>query len=113
MTIVKASEDYTPYMPKPTQDLDHVLEIYNFTPSLTTGDIIHAFGMFDPDSMYVVWLNDTHALLVLGSAIQGNDKYFSNFSILVFDTLVLKMYEMSFEYLTIQYKSQIYGTVCE
>ncbi|XP_045481494.1 uncharacterized protein LOC123685716 [Harmonia axyridis] len=71
MTIVKASEDYTPYMPKPTQDLDHVLEIYNFTPSLTTGDIIHAFGMFDPDSMYVVWLNDTHALLVLGSAIQA------------------------------------------
>lgn len=72
MTIVKASEDYTPYSPKSTEELDHVVEIYNFPSSLTTGDIIHAFSMFDSDSMYVVWVDETHALLVLGSSSQGN-----------------------------------------
>ncbi|XP_044766348.1 uncharacterized protein LOC123322442 isoform X2 [Coccinella septempunctata] len=71
MTIVKASEDYRPYLPKSTDDLDHVVEIYNFPPSLTTGDIIHAFNMFDSDTMYVVWVDETHALLVLGSSSQA------------------------------------------
>ncbi|KAK9889215.1 hypothetical protein WA026_004493 [Henosepilachna vigintioctopunctata] len=71
MTIVKATEDYTPYMQKQSEDLEHVVEIYNFSPSLSTGDIIHAFNIFDSNSMYIVWVDDTHALLVLGSSSQA------------------------------------------
>ncbi|KAL3290205.1 hypothetical protein HHI36_023564 [Cryptolaemus montrouzieri] len=72
MTIVKASEDYTPYMRKHTEeDMEHVVEIYDFPPSLNTGDIILAFSMFDSDSMYVIWIDHTHALLVLGSSSQA------------------------------------------
>ncbi|KAK9889216.1 hypothetical protein WA026_004494, partial [Henosepilachna vigintioctopunctata] len=69
-TIVKATEDCTPYMQKQSEDLEHVVEIYNFSPSLGTGDIIHAFNIFDSTSMYIVWVDDTHALLVLGSSSQ-------------------------------------------
>ncbi|KAK9871752.1 hypothetical protein WA026_014206 [Henosepilachna vigintioctopunctata] len=70
-TIVKATEDYTPYMQKQSEDWEHIVEIYNFSPSLNTGDIIHAFNIFDSNSMYIVWVDDTHALLVLGSSSQG------------------------------------------
>ncbi|RZC34009.1 uncharacterized protein BDFB_000851, partial [Asbolus verrucosus] len=71
ITIVKASEDYTAYTNKPPEDLEHVVELYNFPASLETHDLVQAFSDINSDAMYIKWVDDTHALLVLGSLSQA------------------------------------------
>ncbi|EFA11165.2 hypothetical protein TcasGA2_TC004772 [Tribolium castaneum] len=71
ITIVKASEDYTAYTNKPPEELEHVVELYNFPPTLETHDLVQAFSEINSDAMYIKWVDDTHALLVLGSLSQA------------------------------------------
>lgn len=71
MTIVKAVEDYSAYATKQLEELEHMVELYDFPSTLETHDIISAFKEIDSDAMYVKWVDDTHALLVLGSLAQG------------------------------------------
>ncbi|XP_044256154.1 uncharacterized protein LOC123006064 [Tribolium madens] len=71
ITIVKASEDYTAYTNKPPEELEHVVELYNFPATLETHDLVQAFSEINSDAMYIKWVDDTHALLVLGSLSQA------------------------------------------
>lgn len=48
-----------------------MVELYDFPSSLETHDIIQAFSVIDSEAMYVKWVDDTHAILVLGSLKQG------------------------------------------
>lgn len=71
VTILTATEDYTQYTTKPPEELEHVVELYNFPSTLETHDLIQAFSDINSDALYVKWVDDTHALLVLGSTTQG------------------------------------------
>lgn len=71
ITIMKASEDYSAYTNKPPEDLEHIVELYNFPATLETHDLVQAFSDINSDAMYIKWVDDTHALLVLGSLSQG------------------------------------------
>ncbi|CAH0562227.1 unnamed protein product [Brassicogethes aeneus] len=71
VTIVKATEDYSAYTTKPIEEFEHVVELFNFPPTLETHDIIQIFSDINSDAMYIKWVDDTHALLVLGSLSQG------------------------------------------
>lgn len=71
VTILKAREDYSEYVTKQSEDLEHMVELYDFPPSLETHDIIQAFSGINSEAMYVQWVDDTHAILVLGSLKQG------------------------------------------
>lgn len=51
-----------------------MVELYDFPSTFETHDIISAFSRLNSDSMYVKWIDDTHALLVLGSCSQGEYK---------------------------------------
>jgi hypothetical protein len=67
-----ANEDYTPYSNKPPENLEHIVELYNFPATLETHDLVQAFSDINSDAMYIKWVDDTHALLVLGSLSQGS-----------------------------------------
>lgn len=71
VTILKTNEDYSPYQNKALQDLDHVIELYDFPSSFKTHDIIQLYSQIQSDTMYIKWVDDTHALLVLGTPAQG------------------------------------------
>nr|XP_023016921.1 uncharacterized protein LOC111506157 [Leptinotarsa decemlineata] len=71
VTIVKAKEDYSDYMCKQIEELEHMVELYDFPSSFETHDIIQAFNDIKSDAMYVKWVDDTHAILVLGSLSQA------------------------------------------
>ncbi|KAG5880712.1 hypothetical protein JTB14_025555 [Gonioctena quinquepunctata] len=71
VTIVKAKEDYTEYVCKQIEELEHMVELYDFPSNLETHDIIQAFNDINSDAMYVKWVDDTHAILVLGSLSQA------------------------------------------
>ncbi|KAH1029922.1 hypothetical protein HUJ05_003069 [Dendroctonus ponderosae] len=71
VTIVKASEDYSAYASKQIEELEHMVELYDFPDTFKTHDIISNFNEIKSDSMYVKWLDDTRALLVLGSSSQA------------------------------------------
>jgi len=71
VTIIKAAEDYSAYATKQLEELEHMVELYDFPSTLETHDIISAFKEINSDAMYVQWVDDTHALLVLGSFAQG------------------------------------------
>jgi hypothetical protein len=66
-----ANEDYTPYSNKPPENLEHIVELYNFPATLETHDLVQAFSDINSDAMYIKWVDDTHALLVLGSLSQA------------------------------------------
>lgn len=72
--VVKASHDYSAYQNTKYQDLEHVIELYEFPSSFKTQDLIQLYRGAYQDPMYVKWCDDTHALLVLSSPMQG--KYF-------------------------------------
>lgn len=76
VTIVKASEDYSAYASKQIEELEHMVELYDFPDTFKTHDIISNFTEIKSDSMYVKWLDDTRALLVLGSSSQGSQLQF-------------------------------------
>uniref|UniRef100_A0A6P7FIX2 Uncharacterized protein LOC114329877 isoform X2 n=1 Tax=Diabrotica virgifera virgifera TaxID=50390 RepID=A0A6P7FIX2_DIAVI len=73
VTIVKAKEDYSDYFSKHVkiEELEHMVELYDFPASLETHDLIHAFNEIKSDAMYIKWVDDTHAILVLGSSTQA------------------------------------------
>ncbi|XP_072401963.1 uncharacterized protein [Diabrotica undecimpunctata] len=73
VTIVKAKEDYSDYFTKHVkiEELEHMVELYDFPASLETHDLIHAFNEIKSDAMYIKWVDDTHAILVLGSSTQA------------------------------------------
>jgi hypothetical protein len=71
VTIMTANEDYTPYSNKPPENLEHIVELYNFPATLETHDLVQAFSDINSDAMYIKWVDDTHALLVLGSLSQA------------------------------------------
>ncbi|XP_018578941.1 uncharacterized protein LOC108917013 [Anoplophora glabripennis] len=70
-TILRAKEDYSEYVTKQSEDLEHMVELYDFPPTLETHDIIQAFSVINSEAMYVKWVDDTHAILVLGSLKQA------------------------------------------
>lgn len=76
VTIIKAKEDYSDYGSKQSENLEHMVELYDFPPTLETHDIIQAFSVIDSEAMYVKWVDDTHAILVLGSLKQGTPVYY-------------------------------------
>ncbi|CAG9759972.1 unnamed protein product [Ceutorhynchus assimilis] len=71
VTILKATEDYLSYGAKEIEELEHMVELYDFPSTLETNDIISSFCEIKSDSMYVKWVDDTHAILVLGSSLQA------------------------------------------
>ncbi|XP_019866359.2 uncharacterized protein LOC109595451 isoform X2 [Aethina tumida] len=71
VTILKATEDYTAYTTKPIEEFEHVVELYDFPSTIETHDIIQMFSVINSDAMYIKWVDDTHALLVLGSLSQA------------------------------------------
>lgn len=72
MTILKTNEDYSSYQNKKAiNDLDHVIELYDFPSSFKTCDIVQLYSELQCDNMYIKWVDDTHALLVLSTPVQG------------------------------------------
>ncbi|CAH1999412.1 unnamed protein product [Acanthoscelides obtectus] len=72
VTIVKAKEDYTEYCStKQIEEFEHMVELYDFPSTFETNDLIQAFSEIQSDAMYVKWVDDTHAILVLGSLAQA------------------------------------------
>lgn len=72
MTILKPNEDYSSYQNKKgLQELDHVIELYDFPSTLKTCDIVQVYSELQCDNMYIKWVDDTHALLVLSTPAQG------------------------------------------
>ncbi|XP_030756247.1 coiled-coil domain-containing protein R3HCC1L isoform X1 [Sitophilus oryzae] len=71
VTIAKAEEDYSAYTAKQIEELEHMVELHDFPATMETQDLISAFSELNSDSMYVKWVDDTHAILVLGSSTQA------------------------------------------
>lgn len=62
------------------QDFAHVVEIYDFEPTLKTEDLLTAFSEFQEKGFKIQWVDDTHALGVfpcLASAAEALTKDFS------------------------------------
>lgn len=62
------------------QDFAHVVEIYDFEPTLKTEDLLAAFSEFQEKGFKIQWVDDTHALGVfpcLASAAEALAKDFS------------------------------------
>lgn len=76
VTILKTNEDYSSYQNKKgLEDLDHVIELYDFPSSFKTCDIVQLYSELQCDTMYIKWVDDTHALLVLSTPVQGSCWY--------------------------------------
>lgn len=52
-------------------DFSHVVEVYDFPPTFRTQDIMQMFSHMNCESMYIKWIDDTHALLVFATPSQG------------------------------------------
>ncbi|XP_018327087.1 coiled-coil domain-containing protein R3HCC1L [Agrilus planipennis] len=59
------------YIDKKMEDLDHVVEVYDFPESFKTQDIIQLYSDFQANPVYVKWCDDTHALLVFSTPAQA------------------------------------------
>jgi len=62
------------------KDFAHVVEIYDFEPTLKTEDLLAAFPEFQEKGLRIQWVDDTHALGVfpcLASAAEALTKDFS------------------------------------
>uniref|UniRef100_A0A8C9D097 R3H domain and coiled-coil containing 1 n=1 Tax=Panthera leo TaxID=9689 RepID=A0A8C9D097_PANLE len=62
------------------KDFAHVVEIYDFEPTLKTEDLLAAFSEFQEKGLKIQWVDDTHALGVfpcLASAAEALTKDFS------------------------------------
>ncbi|KRT79817.1 hypothetical protein AMK59_7145 [Oryctes borbonicus] len=51
-------------------DLDHVIELYDFPSSFKTQDLVQLYSDVNNELMYVKWCDETHALLVLSTPNQ-------------------------------------------
>ncbi|KAK5639231.1 hypothetical protein RI129_011723 [Pyrocoelia pectoralis] len=69
--VIKATNDYSAYENTKYEDLEHVIELYDFPPTLKTQDIMQLYRDASEDSMYVKWCDDTHCLLVLSTPAQA------------------------------------------
>lgn len=69
-----SEEDDTPTSRKNklTEDLDHVIELYDFPATFKSHDIMQLYHDVQKDAtMYIRWCDDTHALLVFSSPMLG------------------------------------------
>lgn len=64
-------DDHEEYENLNNDQLEHIVEIYDFPSTFKTPDIMQIYNEMDQESMYIKWLTETRALLVLGSAMQG------------------------------------------
>ncbi|KAF5303891.1 hypothetical protein FQR65_LT08085 [Abscondita terminalis] len=69
--VVKASHDYSAYQNTKYQDLEHVIELYDFPSNFKTQDIMQLYRGASQNPMYVKWCDDTHCLLVLSTPAQA------------------------------------------
>lgn len=57
---------------KSLEDLNHVIELYDFPASFRSHDIMQLYHEIQKEtSMYIKWCDDTHALLVFSSPTLG------------------------------------------
>ncbi|XP_065166494.1 coiled-coil domain-containing protein R3HCC1L isoform X2 [Atheta coriaria] len=64
-------DDHEEYENLNNDQLEHIVEIYDFPSTFKTPDIMQIYNEMDQESMYIKWLTETRALLVLGSAMQA------------------------------------------
>lgn len=58
---------------KSLEDLEHVIELYDFPSTFKSHDIMQLYHEFQKEAtMYIKWCDDTHALLVFSSPTLGN-----------------------------------------
>ncbi|XP_014818260.1 PREDICTED: R3H and coiled-coil domain-containing protein 1 isoform X1 [Calidris pugnax] len=69
ISIEKISVDYSSYGEAPLSegDFGHVTEIYDFSPSLKTENLMEAFVDFHESGFEIQWVDDTHALGIFSS----------------------------------------------
>ena len=59
------------FVPHNVAGLANVIEIYNFSPSLDTRDLLQEFQDYSRAKLCIKWVDDTHALGVFASERQG------------------------------------------
>ncbi|NXF31104.1 R3HC1 protein, partial [Nyctibius bracteatus] len=69
ISIEKISVDYSSYGEAQLSegDFGHVTEIYDFSPSLKTEDLVEMFSDFHESGFKIQWVDDTHALGIFSS----------------------------------------------
>uniref|UniRef100_K7GI11 R3H domain and coiled-coil containing 1 n=1 Tax=Pelodiscus sinensis TaxID=13735 RepID=K7GI11_PELSI len=69
ITIEKIQFDYSSYGDAQINegDFGHVIEIYDFSPSLKTEHLMEAFSEFHKSGFKIQWVDDTHALGIFSS----------------------------------------------
>ncbi|XP_010016570.1 PREDICTED: R3H and coiled-coil domain-containing protein 1 [Nestor notabilis] len=69
ISIEKISLDYSSYRDAQLSegDFGHVTEIYDFSPSLKTEDLVETFSDFHESGFKIQWVDDTHALGIFSS----------------------------------------------
>ncbi|NXV82299.1 R3HC1 protein, partial [Atlantisia rogersi] len=69
ISIEKISFDYSSYGDAQLSDGDfgHITEIYDFSPSLKTENILEVFSDFQESGFKIQWVDDTHALGIFSS----------------------------------------------
>ncbi|XP_074020225.1 R3H and coiled-coil domain-containing protein 1 [Numenius arquata] len=69
ISIEKISMDYSSYGEAQLSegDFGHVTEIYDFSPSLKTENLLEAFADFHESGFKIQWVDDTHALGIFSS----------------------------------------------
>ncbi|KFO90748.1 R3H and coiled-coil domain-containing protein 1, partial [Buceros rhinoceros silvestris] len=69
ISIERISFDYSSYGEAQLSegDLGHVTEIYDFSPSLKTEELMEAFSDFHESGFKIQWVDDTHALGIFSS----------------------------------------------
>lgn len=59
---------------KSLEDLEHVIEIFDFPSTFKSHDIMQLYHEFQKEAtMYIKWCDDTHALLVFSSPTLGTN----------------------------------------
>ncbi|NWW52423.1 R3HC1 protein, partial [Pedionomus torquatus] len=70
INVEKISVDYSSYGEAQLSegDFGHVTEIYDFSPSLKTENLLEAFADFHESGFKIHWVDDTHALGIFSSS---------------------------------------------
>lgn len=73
--IEKATIDYLDFKPKEQDydDMNHVIEIYDFPTDFKTEDLLSIFSQFKSKGFDIKWVDDTHALGVFSSVVAAQD----------------------------------------
>lgn len=73
--IEKATIDYLDFKPKEPDydDMNHVIEIYDFPTEFKTEDLLSIFSQFKSKGFDIKWVDDTHALGVFSSVVAAQD----------------------------------------